>query len=165
MIFVGIDPGITGAVAVIRGDGSYDVYDTPTYKDGTKRIYAKTKMAEMLLDILHEPGAWPFFQIVLEQVHAMPSDGKVSAFTFGRGVGIWEGIVAATACIEPHCIPPQVWQKKVLPVGGNYPTGKELNRMVAQELFPNAPLSRVRDHNRADALLLAEYGRRTHTTP
>ena len=77
-------------------------------------------------------------------------------FSFGRGLGLWEGLIVAMR-LRYQLVAPQRWQKTML---DGMSKGKGASLAVAKRLFPSVELSRVKDHGRADALLLAEFGRR-----
>ena len=165
--YIGIDPGLTGAVALIRKNGEVAVWDTPTtiIKKGktTKTDYLPYEMARMINDILDED-----VHVIIEKVHAMPAFGKdkngndkrqgiTSMFRFGEGFGLWLGIIAAFE-LPMTQVAPQTWKKALMK---DMPD-KDAARQRAQELFPMAvkELSRKKDCGRADAILLAEFGRR-----
>jgi Holliday junction resolvasome RuvABC endonuclease subunit len=156
MIYIGIDPGLSGAVATITPEGGIGVYlyDTPTAETGkgTKRDYLIANMAN-ILDHMVDPFC------VIEAVHSMPKQGVASSFSFGRGLGIWEGILSAYK-IPYAKVAPQTWKKAML---GDMPRdNKDSSRIAATRLFPqvSAQLSRKKDDGRAEALLMAEYGKR-----
>jgi hypothetical protein len=72
-------------------------------------------------------------------------------------MGVWLGLLAALAL--PHTrVRPALW-KRVMGVGKD----KEQARLRAMQLYPDADLRRRKDHNRAESILLAVYGRRVHT--
>lgn len=156
-LFIGIDPGLTGAVALI-GEGYQEVYDTPTLMNGKRYDYDVAAMAKILASI--GDGNGPSLQdylVVIERAGAMPKQGVSSTFTFGKGFGIWLGIIAAFGL--PHeVISPQRWKKAMVPGSGD----KDAGRLVAIRLFPKAELHLKKHHGRADALLLAEYAKRTN---
>jgi len=160
MIYLGIDPGVTGALAEIDDDGANaKVWDTPTLnvKSGkkTKTEYSATAMAQML----SQYAGMPLVMVALESVHAMPEQGVSSSFSFGRGLGLWEGILSAYK-IPFMKIAPQRWKGSLLDGMGKE---KDASRLQAQSLFPRVDLSLKKHHGRGDALLLAEYLRRTHS--
>jgi crossover junction endodeoxyribonuclease RuvC len=161
MIHIGIDPGLNGAVAVI--DERLDprcrasVSDTPTMVvsggDKEKRVYNKAAMAALLT-----PYVGQDVLVILESVHSMPKQGVASSFAFGRGLGMWEGIIAALAL--PLEMPsPQRWKKEVLADQGK---SKDAARYKTVQLFPEiADLFKLVKHDgRAEALLMAVYGQR-----
>lgn len=156
MIYIGIDPGLSGAVAVLNGEGAVCcIHDTPTLTvegEKTKRKYNVPAMAA-LLEGIHDGVL-----VVLENVHSMPKQGVASSFTFGMGLGLWMGIIGAFQL--PLEMPsPQRWKKEMLADQGKE---KDASRFKAIQLFPSVAdqLNRVKDDGRAEALLMAEYGRR-----
>jgi crossover junction endodeoxyribonuclease RuvC len=161
MIYIGIDPGLNGAVGVIgeqAGNGCPRVFDTPTLTiegEKTKRRYNTAAMAELLAPYA---GNREHVLVVLESVHSMPKQGVASSFCFGQGLGMWQGIIAALGL--PLEMPsPQRWKKEIMADQGR---DKDAARFKAIQLFPTlaTQLSRVKDDGRAEALLMAEYGRR-----
>ena len=96
--------------------------------------------------------------VVLENVHSMPSQGVASSFSFGEGKGMWEGILGAFD-IPFDLVSPQRWKKAIMADQGKE---KSAARFKAAQLFPSltSQLSRVKDDGRAEAILMAEYGRR-----
>ena len=96
-VIIGIDPGINGAISVLdlrSKEPIAEVFYTPTKtivkNKANKKDYDVEKMASIIEKYKNE-------QIVVAQeiTHAMPSQGTVSMYSFGRGAGIWEGIVGA----------------------------------------------------------------------
>ena len=156
MIYVGIDPGLSGAVAAIDHDGKIILLqDAPTFlvggKHKSKRDYAQIGMLAILRDIPRPNTA------ALELVHAMPGQGVTSMFTMGRGFGMWE--MALVSLVIPYDkITPQRWKGTMM---YGMPKEKDTSRLRAQQLFPTADLKLKKHHGRADALLIAEYLRRT----
>ena len=168
MIYIGIDPGLSGAVGII--DESYpgklsspgpdpqiNVFDTPTVlvkAETTKRKYMVGAMALLLKPYAGRQDV----VVVLENVHSMPSQGVASSFSFGEGKGMWEGILGAFD-IPFDLVSPQRWKKAIMADQGKE---KSAARFKAAQLFPSltSQLSRVKDDGRAEAILMAEYGRR-----
>ncbi len=161
--FVGIDPGSTGCVAVInaapsqRGvprSGTVEFYDTPTKQVNGRRVIDTAKCAEILLALPADA------LVMIERSQPMPKNGSIACFGLGYSFGVWIGILAA-ASFNTRLVRPQEWKKLLLPKD-RQPGDKYGSREVAIELYPLAEysLDRVKDHNRAEALLIAEYGRR-----
>ena len=99
-VFLGIDPGKDGAIAVLGADGTLKFQVTPTVaveKGRSRRTFDTSGMVAALRPI-HVQHAIRL--AVLERVSAMPQDGPVQAFSFGEGYGIWRGILAALGI--PH---------------------------------------------------------------
>jgi crossover junction endodeoxyribonuclease RuvC len=156
MIVIGIDPGITGAIAYIDGDG-VGVHHIPTMANGKGSSKVKQKVdpagvVSVIVDIIHDGLGDRLATVYLERVSSMPGQGVASMFSMGDTFGCIRGVVAAMG-IPVHIITPQAWKK-------HYRLGsdKEVIRAKAIELFPEMPLSRKKDHNRAEALLIAWYG-------
>lgn len=156
---IGIDPGLSGAIAVITPT-FYAVHDIPTLevKSGKKcrHRYNVSEIVKMLTQIR---GGSRSIEVWLEEVHSMPGQGVTSMFSMGRGLGMYEGIVSALS-MQLNYISPVTWKKKMLDGQGKE---KDASVYKAQQLFPLAqlvtPRGRLLD-GRAEALLIAEYGRR-----
>jgi hypothetical protein len=143
--YIGIDPGQSGAIAVINRDG-YTVDDWPG---------DEVAAADLILTIKHNAPGCGGIVAALESVHAMPRQGVSSTFKFGCNFGIWRGILAM-AGIPFRLVRPQEWQRGVITKAD----GKTSSLAAARRLFPAASMDRVRDHGRADALLIADWLRR-----
>jgi hypothetical protein len=144
MTYLGLDPGVSGGIAVLD-------------EHGTVKLAVKMPATEKdVLDFLREHGGSG--KAVLEFVRSSPAMGVVSAFTFGRGYGGLKMALLACgiSCVE---VTPQKWQ---MAMGCRSGGDKNVTKRKAQELFPALP--RV-THNTADALLLAEYARRMDVRP
>jgi hypothetical protein len=174
-VFLGIDPGLTGAIALLSDDLKIiRFYDTPvlTVKSGTKN--RKQMNAPMIFEIFEEVRGLYGTDLfaVIEKVSPMPSTheadkgagmGVTSAFNYGKGVGIWLGLLAG--CQIPfEEVHPRTWKSKMLSDMGK---GKDASRVKAMSLFPAiAPqLQLIKHHGRADALLMAAYMRHTRGRP
>jgi crossover junction endodeoxyribonuclease RuvC len=170
VIFIGIDPGLHGGVGILNTETNFVfVHDTPIMEVDGKNKYNAVAMAQLLNpyarvpnpELLNVYSKVPNALVVLESVHSMPKQGVASSFTFGEGLGLWKGIIAAYNL--PLEMPsPQRWKKAILTDQGKE---KDASRYKAIQLFPSMAhmLSRVKDDGRAEALLLAEYGRRLRT--
>lgn len=145
--WIGVDPGASGAVALINRDVTL-VEDWSALVDWSG---VRDLLDEWRLE-------YDIRLAALERVAARPGQGVRSMFTFGKNVGGWEAALsmARIPWINPT---PQAWQKGlVLPSDG--PDAKSRALIVARRLFPEADLSLKRHDGRADALLLAEFARR-----
>jgi hypothetical protein len=175
MIYIGIDPGVLGAVAALDGAGRVlSLQDTPTILEKsskhTRHAYAEPGMATLLEGILRsgvpgcrECGAIDRAQltnrvfVMIENVHSMPKQGVASSFSFGVGYGVWRGIIATLGlpCIR---VEPKVWKRAM---GLSSDKGKAVAK--ALKLFPRAELGHshrgrmIYSDGRAEALLLAQY--------
>jgi len=151
MIYIGIDPGQTGAMATITDNGGVAVYD---FQDGDTIIWFQAHIFNA-----YERGNCV---AVVEKAMVMPKQGIVSGFKFGVNFGTWVGRLE-TVGIPFDYVTPAKWKKAMF---DSMPKGdqKSMSLDRARRLFPNMAeyLKRKKDHNRAEALLLAEYCRRTH---
>jgi len=162
MICIGIDPGTTGAIA-LNINGAIEVCDLPIkrtlLKTKTKKGHKKT---EGRLDYEEFRKILKMFSIdsadiiVFEKVHSMPGNSPSTSFTFGRIVGALEGVLTGATDTEITYVTPQAWKKYF-----NL-TGKEkvAAAMDCRDRYPGQaePFLKTKD-GRADAALLAEYGR------
>ena len=152
MIVVGIDPGLSGAVAFYDTvEGAVEIVDMPTVELSRNGKNKREVSAVLLSGILTKHKVDAAF---LERVNAMAGQGVTSVFSFGRSSGIVEGILAAYD-IPTTLVTPQAWQKAV-----GQRAGKDGSRERAMQLFPaQAELfQRKKDDGRSDAALIAYYG-------
>ena len=91
-------------------------------------------------------------EVWVERVNAFPGQGVASMFSLGQSYGIVLGVAAALG-YPTHLVNPADW-KKFFKLGKE----KELSRALATRLYPGVALDRVKDHGRAEALLIARYG-------
>lgn len=155
MIVAGIDPGKTGAIAIVYPDGCGSVHRVPLMKQGGKEQPAWHQWARewcMALDL-----ATPDM-VVMEQVGARPGQGVTSMFNFGRTLGFVQGLVAATTSVPLHHVTPTAWKSKL----GLLKADKSASREMVRRLLPSFAdqVLRVKDDGAAEAILLAYYGRR-----
>lgn len=156
-VTIGIDPGLTGALATLIDGEPGPMLDMPTKRlDGRQEVSAAA-LAEWLREVRrNHPGA--YVMACLEQVDAAPMGGRrqgtTSMFRFGEGYGIVRGVLASLAI--PTCyVRPQVW-KRHFRIPGKL-EAPDAGRQIAIARFPSAAdrLQRKKDGGRADALLLA----------
>lgn len=153
---LGIDPGATGAVALLdTHSGELVVSDLPVIS--VKRTSGARKSTEIseahLAEIIRglSPDA-----VWIERVHAMPKQGVSSSFNFGLAYGIVRGVIGAVG-LPMFLVTPNEW-KKEFRLGSD----KSASRMLAGRLYPHnaSVFSRVRDDGRAEAALIATFGAR-----
>jgi crossover junction endodeoxyribonuclease RuvC len=152
---IGIDPGQTGAIACCHGSIITGVKDMPTWK----RTHGKGQEVDpySLTSILMEMTAGKdCVHVYLEQVAAMPGQGVSSTFHFGESVGVILGVCGALQ-LPLLRITPQYWKKAAGLVGKD----KDAARGLAIQRHPEVSdmLTRKKDVGRADAILIAEFGR------
>lgn len=158
MRIIGIDPGLSGAVAVLDGARLVSVCDTPTIKVGKKPAYNLLAMESMIGDVR---AASSFdtddIRVGLETQRAMPKQGVTSMFSLGMGYGIWIGLLVGMG-LSYELVQPKAWRKTF-----SLKPGKGASLEAAARLFPCAELRGPRGggkDGRADALLIAEHVRR-----
>ena len=160
---IGIDPGLSGGIAVLTPI-AYTVHDIPTIQvvkgKKKKNRYNVAEIVRMMKQVRDEAHlALTSVEVWLELVHAMPGQGVTSMFSMGQGLGMYEGVITSLE-IPLNYISPVTWKKKIMEG-----QGKEKGAAVykAQQLFPMAQLVTPRGRlidGRAEALLIAEYGKR-----
>lgn len=144
MRVVGVDPGVTGAMALIVDGNLLQVADLPV-SDG--QVNGRTFVAH-LFDM--DPDV-----VYVERTQPMPKNGSIASYKLGLNSGVIIG--AVTAMRHPlHKVRPQEWKKPFHLIGKD----KEASRLTAIENFPlwEPLLRRKKDHNRADAVLIAQFG-------
>lgn len=147
MKIIGIDPGISGALAVISEDVS-GIFDMPVMSSSKgKNQINPYELADILRFEMPD-------KVVIEKVSAMPGQGVTSMFSFGKSVGIIEGVCAALG-LPVEFLTPQSWKKKAGLIGKD----KDYSRTMAIQKYPEfAPrLSRKKDVGRADAIHIAMH--------
>lgn len=153
MIIAGIDPGKTGALAITYPDGAVMVFDVPTVKLRGKEVPAWMEWQRSWEAAFAFAGV---DQVVIEEVAARPGQGVTSMFTFGRTLGFAHALAVASGA-SVRSVTPSVWKGKL----GLLNSDKGASREKATALYPRKAhlFSRVKDDGRAEATLLAYYGR------
>ena len=159
-MFIGIDPGLSGAIAWIEKSGKLTICKTPVIKNPKgKTEYAVSDMVKLLKRFPHATG------VTLEKVGAMPGQGVTSMFSMGRGLGLWEGIIVALGL--PYVkVAPQTWQKEILrDFKRQKGEAKQASILNAQRMFPTqsflpTPRCTKIDDNMCDATNLALYAKK-----
>lgn len=148
---IGIDPGISGALALLEEDGTISDYvDMPVMALMGKRNQVNAAELGKIIKLWTNGISCTAY---LERVSAMPGQGVSSMFGFGVSYGIVQGVLAALG-IPVVMVTPQCWKKRAGLTG----KPKDMARTLAQQLYPLAELSRKRDIGRADAILIARFG-------
>jgi crossover junction endodeoxyribonuclease RuvC len=154
MIHIGIDVGTTGAIAALR-DGVYrSVHDLPINSHRSSKWINGIDLLTLLRD-MKGSGAT---NVTVEATHAMPGNGSVAAHSQGMTLGSVLAVLDV-AGLPYELVQPAVW-KRELGLNGKGQTDTERKAAalnMARQRFPGAPLDRQKDHNRAEALLIAHY--------
>lgn len=156
MITIGIDIGITGAIGAVYPDGHAKVVDLPTVEDGKSRRLDGRKLILALRDLVPADGA---ALVLFEDVRPRPNPSRGTSIVTEGGLMRSRGIVEAVLDItrfEVKVVQPQTWKRWY----GLIKSEKNASLEKARVLFPGAAteLKRVKDHNRAESLLIAHYG-------
>ena len=155
MLIIGIDPGISGAICFFEDGQVKEIIDMPVMADGKKnkrQINASQTYNEISKRINKLPKK--DIIVVIEQVSAMPGQGVTSMFNFGQSFGVLKGICSAMQ-LSMHFVRPAKWKKYF----GLIKTEKDASRTKVIEIFPyiSSQLSRKKDSNKADAILIASF--------
>ena len=155
MIVIGIDPGISGSICFFQDGKIIDVVEMPTMIEGKKnkkqvngsQIF--NEISERIKNIDKKD-----IKVIIEQVSAMPGQGVTSMFNFGQSYGILKGICSAMQ-LPMYFVRPAKWKKYFNLINSE----KDASRTKAFEIFTyfSAQLSRKKDSNKADAILIASF--------
>ena len=146
---MGIDPGFSGALAVLDCDLKIEfVMDMPIIKVGKKR-----ELDEARLSVIFKMWRSKSINVALEKSQTMPNQGIVSSGRYMASYGFLRGLCVGNG-IPYHLIQPQTWKKAMMP-----DMGKEKGASIQKvsQLYPELSLTRVKDHGIADAILIARY--------
>ncbi len=153
MIIIGIDPGVSGAICILTDGKITEIYEMPTMIDG-KKNKKQVNGAEITNIINKELVNEKDINVVIEHVSAMPGQGVTSMFNFGQSFGVLKGICAALK-LPVHFIRPVKWKKHFNLIN----TEKDASRTKVIEVFPyiSSKISKKKDANKADAILIARF--------
>ena len=155
MLIIGIDPGISGAICFFEDGQVKEIIDMPVMADG-KKNKRQINGPQVYNEILKRINNFQKKDIivVIEQVSAMPGQGVTSMFNFGQSFGVLKGICSAMQ-LSMFFIRPAKWKKYF----GLIKTEKDASRTKVIEIFPyiSSQLSRKKDSNKADAVLIASF--------
>ena len=155
MLIIGIDPGISGAICFFENGVIKDIIDMPVMAEGkkNKRQVNGSQLYNEIVIRIKKFSKKDIF-VVVEQVSAMPGQGVTSMFNFGQSFGVIKGICSAMQ-LPIYFVRPAKWKKHF----NLLKTEKDASRSKVIEIFPyiSSKLSRKKDSNKADAILLASY--------
>ncbi len=152
-MIIGIDPGLTGAIACLEDDLTFiSVFDMPVMALTKGRNQVNASQLAKIISAIKTQNKKVI--VYLEKVQAMPGQGVSSMFSFGQSFGIILGVVA-TLELPLVLVTPLFWKKNA----GLIHTEKDKARTLAQQLYPEAPLGKKGDIGKADAILIARFGR------
>ena len=155
MRIIGIDPGLSGGIAILDDLKIFDIYDMPIMSEGKKN---KNQLNSAQLvnitkkNIISNGDTF----LIVEQVSAMPGQGVTSMFNFGQTFGSIKGICAALN-LPIFYVRPAKWKKHFDLINSS----KDASRTKVIEMYPSISprLTKKKDVNKADAILIARYFR------
>jgi len=151
---MGIDPGISGAIAIFEGTDLLDAFDIPVVETQSGKRKKRRISPEILVAEIEEHIGF-LTRVYIEDVHAMPGQGVTSMFAFGEAAGLIRGVCAGLKV--PVCLVSPITWKRGMKLQG---AGKDASRAMAARMWPEKAglFKRQRDDGRAEAALLAHYG-------
>ena len=153
MRIIGIDPGLSGAIAILEDNVVKELFDMPVMSDGkkNKRQLNSAQLVTIIKDNIKDSKNTV---MVVEQVNAMPGQGVTSMFNFGQTFGAIKGICAALG-LPIFFVRPAKWKKYFELINSS----KDASRTKAIEMYPHISekLSKKKDVNKSDAILIARF--------
>ena len=155
MLIIGIDPGISGSICFFKDGKILDVIEMPTMTEG-KKNKKQVNGSQIYNEIFKRVNKLEKndIRVIVEQVSAMPGQGVTSMFNFGQSFGILKGICSAMQ-LPMFFVRPAKWKKYFNLINSQ----KDASRTRAIEIFPyfSTQLSKKKDSNKADAILIASF--------
>ncbi|MDA9647853.1 crossover junction endodeoxyribonuclease [Candidatus Pelagibacter sp.] len=155
MLIIGIDPGISGSICFFEDGKIIDVIEMPTMTEG-KKNKKQVNGSQIFNEIFERIKKLDKnnIRVIIEQVSAMPGQGVTSMFNFGQSFGILKGICSAMQ-LPMYFVRPAKWKKYFSLINSE----KDASRTRAIEIFPyfSGQLSKKKDSNKADAILIASF--------
>ena len=153
MKIIGIDPGLSGAIAVMHDKKVMNMYDMPVMAEGkkNKRQLNSSQLVNIIKENINEDEDTI---VVVEQVNAMPGQGVTSMFNFGQTFGAIKGVCAALK-LPIFFVRPSKWKKHFELINSS----KDASRTKVIEMYPtlSSQLAKKRDVNKSDAVLIAKF--------
>jgi len=153
MLIFGIDPGVSGAICALKEGNITEIYEMPTMIDGkkNKKQVNGSQVTNIIKERLNNDKE---IIVVVEHVNAMPGQGVTSMFNFGQSFGVIKGICSALS-LPIYFVRPTKWKKHFNLIK----TNKDASRTKVIQVYPeiSSKLSRKKDSNKADAILIARY--------
>ena len=155
MLIIGIDPGISGSICFFEDGKILDVLEMPTMTDGkkNKKQLNGSQIFNEISKRISKTGK-ENVRVIIEQVSAMPGQGVTSMFNFGQSFGILKGVCSAMQ-LPMFFVRPAKWKKYFNLINSE----KDASRTRVIEIFPyfSSQLSKKKDSNKADAILIASF--------
>ena len=155
MIIIGIDPGVSGSICFLKDGKILDVIEMPVMNEG-KKNKKQVNGAQIYNEITKKinKNSETNIRVVIEHVTAMPGQGVTSMFNFGQSFGVLKGICSAMR-LPMFFVRPAKWKRYYNLINSE----KDASRTRAIEIFPDfsSHLSKKKDSNKADAILIASF--------
>ena len=153
MKIIGIDPGLSGAIAILENKNVLKLFDMPVMAEG-KKNKKQLNSAQLVNIIKKNINKSDDMAVVVEQVNAMPGQGVTSMFNFGQTFGAIKGVCAALN-LPIFFVRPSKWKKYFELINSS----KDSSRTKVIEMYPSlsSQLSKKKDVNKSDAILIARY--------
>ena len=153
MKVIGIDPGLSGAIAILKEKIVLDIIDMPVMAEG-KKNKRQLNSAQLVNIIKNNIEKNEEIAVVVEQVNAMPGQGVTSMFNFGQTFGAIKGVCAALG-LPIFFVRPSKWKKYFDLINSS----KDSSRTKAIEMYPSLAdhLAKKKDVNKSDAVLIARF--------
>ena len=153
MKIIGIDPGLSGAIAIIENNTVLGIFDMPVMAEGkkNKRQLNSAQLVNIIKEYVKKEEE---IVVVVEQVNAMPGQGVTSMFNFGQTFGAIKGVCAALN-LPIFFVRPSKWKKYFELINSS----KDSSRTKVIEMYPSLSnkLSKKKDVNKSDAILIARF--------
>ena len=153
MKIIGIDPGLSGGIAVLENNKVLSIFDMPVMSEGkkNKRQLNSAQLVKLIKDNISKNEE---VSVVVEQVNAMPGQGVTSMFNFGQTFGAIKGVCAALG-LPIFFVRPAKWKKHFELINSS----KDSSRTKAIEMYPSLSndLAKKKDVNKSDAILIARF--------
>ena len=153
MKIIGVDPGLSGAIAILEDKKVFSIIDMPVMAEG-KKNKRQLNSAQLVNIIRENTNPKEDIAVVVEQVNAMPGQGVTSMFNFGQTFGAIKGICAALG-LPIFFVRPSKWKKHFNLINSS----KDSSRTKVIEMYPSlsSQLAKKKDVNKSDAILIARY--------
>ena len=153
MRIIGVDPGLTGAIAILDGNKVINLFEMPVMAEG-KKNKRQLNSAQLVSIIKENIKNKEETAVIVEQVNAMPGQGVTSMFNFGQTFGAIKGVCAALE-LPIFFVRPSKWKKHFELINSS----KDSSRTKVIEMYPSLSnqLSKKKDVNKSDAILIARY--------
>ncbi len=153
MKVIGIDPGLSGAIAILENNKVINIFEIPVMSEGkkNKRQLNSALLVNLIKENINQDEE---VAVVVEQVNAMPGQGVTSMFNFGQTFGALKGICAALE-LPIFFVRPSKWKKHFELINSS----KDASRTKAIEMYPqlSKQLAKKKDVNKSDAILIARF--------